>query len=53
MFLRTFYITVVFIHYFSEENLIYEEEIKNVESPGPPTIKRVKQEIMSPLISCF
>jgi len=47
MFLRTFYVTVVSMDYVTDENLTDEEEIMNLESPGPSNIKRARKEIIN------
>ena len=39
MFVRTFYVTVMSMDNVSDENLTDEEEIINLESPGPSKIK--------------
>lgn len=51
MFLRTFYVTVMSMDYVSDENLTDEEEIMNLESPGPSKIKRARKEIINHRLS--
>ena len=51
MFLIIFYTTVVSMEYTLDENFTDEDEIINLEIPGPSTIKRARKEIINHRLS--